>query len=128
MLGVDISTLGRVRNSSDLGVCLSSMPVDWIGRVVIRVLSRRSRGDFPPIDAKSTSCSTSSPTSPGIHLKRIALAEQVPLSLKFARVQFRITIGWADVLPRGSKPGVAGDTGGTVGAGRRRMLGVVTLG
>ena len=51
-------------NSSDLGVCLSSMPVNWIGQVAIRVLSRRSRGDFQPIDAKSTSCSTSSPWPP----------------------------------------------------------------
>ena len=51
-------------NSSDLGVCLSSMPVNWIGQVAIRVLSRRSRGDFQPIHAKSTSCSTSSPWPP----------------------------------------------------------------
>ena len=49
------------RNSSDLDVCLSSMPVNWEGRVAIRDLSRQSRGDFQPIDAKSTSCSTSSP-------------------------------------------------------------------
>ena len=60
--------------------------------------------------------------------RRTPLAAQVPLNLKFARVQFRTTIGWADILPRGSKPGVAGDTGGTVGAGRRRMLGVLTVG
>ena len=33
-------------NSSDLGVFLSSMPVNWKGRVAIRDLSRRSRGDF----------------------------------------------------------------------------------
>ena len=59
------------RNSSDLGVCLSSMPVNRKGRVAIRVLNRQSRGDFEPIDAKSTSWSTSSPTSPG---KDFALA------------------------------------------------------
>ena len=40
------------------------MPVNWIGRVAIRDLSRRSSGDFQPIDAKSTSCSTSSPWPP----------------------------------------------------------------
>ena len=34
------------RNSSDLRVFLSSMPVNWRGRVAIRVLSRRSRGHF----------------------------------------------------------------------------------
>ncbi len=51
MLGVDLSTRGRVRNSSDLGACLSSMRVNWIGRVAIRALSRRSWGDFQPIDA-----------------------------------------------------------------------------
>ena len=28
------------------------MPVNWIGQVAIRVLSRRSRGDFQPIDAQ----------------------------------------------------------------------------
>ena len=33
-------------NSSDLGVFLSSKPVNWNGRVAIRDLSRRSRGDF----------------------------------------------------------------------------------
>ena len=38
-------------NNSDLGVFLSSMPVNWKGRVAIRDLSRRSRGDFQPIDA-----------------------------------------------------------------------------
>ena len=59
------------RNSSDLGVCLSSMPLNWKGRDAIRALNRQSRGDFQPIDAKSTSWSTSSPTSPG---KDFALA------------------------------------------------------
>ena len=38
-------------NRADLGVCLPSMPVNWIGQVAIRVLIRRSRGDFQPIDA-----------------------------------------------------------------------------
>ena len=38
-------SIGR-RNSSDLGVFLSSMPMNWKGRVAIRDLSRRSRGDF----------------------------------------------------------------------------------
>ena len=33
-------------NSSDLGVFLSSMPVNWIGRVGIRDLSRQSRREF----------------------------------------------------------------------------------
>ena len=40
------------------------MPVNWKGRVATRDLSRRSRGDFQPVDAKSTSCSTSSPWPP----------------------------------------------------------------
>ena len=46
-------TKSKPGNCSDLGVCPSSMPVNPNGRVAIRVLSRRSRGDFQPIDAKS---------------------------------------------------------------------------
>ena len=87
-------------NRADLGVCLSSMPVNWIGQVAIRVLSRRSRGDFQPIDAPNPRAGRphplalrslrpgplllarrrgifvvgDTPTSPGIRLRRIALA------------------------------------------------------
>ena len=40
------------------------MPVNWNGRVAIRDLNRRSRGDFQPIDAKSTSWLPSPPRHP----------------------------------------------------------------
>ncbi len=43
---LNFATTCAICNSSDLGVRLSSMPVNWKGRVAIRVLGRQSRGDF----------------------------------------------------------------------------------
>ena len=58
---LNFATTCAICNSSDLGVCPYSMPVNWKGRVAMRVLGRQSKGDFQSIDAKSTSWSTSSP-------------------------------------------------------------------
>ena len=82
-------------NNSDLGVCLSSMPVNWKGRVAIRDLSRRSRGDFQPIDAPNPRAARPHP---------LALRSLRPGPLLLARRRGIFVVGEPPHPPSRAKP------------------------